>query len=165
MLDWICMNFNGILVGIITTAICGVATLIIGKLFSSLKNRKSEYTGEWEQLIYNNGDDECQGKPIKQDRYELIHSKHRHSGNLVVNVHGTIRRIIPSTSNSRQWKFIGYLNGNVLTILYQAKEGQRSRGCIYLRLVSDFQFKGYYLEEHKDGTIDKTPLIIRKVRQ
>lgn len=165
MLDWICANFNGILVAIITTAICGGATFVIGKLFGLMKKRESEYTGEWEQLIYENGDNDCQGKPIKQDRYELKHSKHRRSDSLVVNVRGTIRRIVPVASNNRQWKFIGYLDGNVLTILYQANEGQRSRGCIYLKLVSDFQFKGYYLEEHKDGTIDKTPLIIRKVRQ
>lgn len=32
------------------------------------------------------------------------------------------------------------------------------------KLYNDFEFRGYYLEEHKDGTIDKTPLIIKKRR-
>lgn len=164
MLEWICANINGILVGIIGSAIFAIITLVIRKSYSSLKSGKSEYTGEWEQFIYEDGDDDCQGDPIKTDKYELIHSKHRRSRNLV-NIHGTIKRILPSTPNDRQWKFIGCLEGDILTILYQANEGQKSRGCIYLRLVSDFQFKGYYLEEHKDGTIDKTPLIIRKVRK
>ena len=33
---------------------------------------------------------------------------------------------------------------------------------IYKKLFADFEFRGYYLEEHSDGTIDKTPLIIKK---
>lgn len=47
-------------------------------------------------------------------------------------------------------------------MLYQAKEAQKSRGCIYVKLFADFEFRGYYLEEHSDGTIDKTPLIIKR---
>ncbi len=81
---------------------------------------------------------------------------------MTVNIVGTISRVTPEEQNHRQWDVIGYLEGNVLTMLYQAKEAQKSRGCIYVKLFADFEFRGYYLEEHSDGTIDKTPLIIKK---
>lgn len=56
------------------------------------------------------------------------------------------------------------MSDEILTLLYRAHEGQKSRGCIYVKMKSNDDFQGFYLEEHEDGKIDKTPLILRKVR-
>lgn len=130
--------------------------------FYYLRIRRSKYTGKWDQLIYLQGDDTYQGGVVKQDQYEIKHMKLRYSGHLVINIRGTIRRVSPPDQAHRRWDCIGYLDGDILTILYQSMEGQKSRGCIYLRLIKDFEFRGYYLEEHKDSTIDKVPVIIKK---
>lgn len=53
----------------------------------------------------------------------------------------------------------------MLTLLYRAYEGQKSRGCIYVKMKSNDDYQGFYLEEHQDGKIDKTPLTIRKVTE
>lgn len=156
MLLWLWGNKDGIIVSLIAAIICwGVKEILDAR-----KIKKSIYSGVWEQLIYNNSD--YSGKPIKRDLYKLKHKKLSYSGKMTVNIRGTLSRIVPESQNYREWDVIGYLDGNILTMLYQAKEAQRSRGCIYVKLVADFEFRGYYLEEHKDGTIDKTPLIIKK---
>jgi len=136
--------------------------MAVKQLFCLYKSRKSEYTGKWNQFIYKQDDDNYQGEVIKQDQYDIKHAKVMYSGKLVANIHGTIQRVSPAVQAHRRWDCIGYLDGDVLTILYQSMEAQKSRGCIYLRLTGDFEFRGFYLEEHKDGTIDKTPVIIKK---
>lgn len=146
----------------------GFVLLFIGWLGRNLVNwfrsHASPYSGEWEQQIYEASDVNCKGSPIKIDTYKIKHKKSIYAGKLVVNVTGTIMRNSPSGQTDKRWNFIGYLDGDVLTIIYQSREGQKSRGCIYVKLVEDFKFKGYYLEEHKDGQIDKTPLVIKKKR-
>ncbi len=163
MMIWIQSNFNGLMVGILATCIVGIVSFAGKEIFKFIKMSKSEYTGKWEQLIYENEDEQYTGSVIKRDIYEIKHTKIFYTGKLVINISGTIRRVAPAEQQHRRWDCIGYLDGEVLTILYQSKELQKSRGCIYLRLFKDFEFRGYYLEEHKDGTIDKTPLIMRKV--
>lgn len=123
--------------------------------------RSSIYTGWWEQCIYEIGDNNCEGNVVKTDYYLLKHSKNKYSGKLVINIEGTIRRKNPSTG--RAWNVSGYLADEVLTLLYRAHEGQKSRGCIYVKMKSNDDYQGFYLEEHQDGMIDKIPLIIRKV--
>lgn len=162
MLEWIQSNFNGLIVGIITGFIVSIVCFMLNQLVCIVKIRNSKFSGEWEQLIFNNN--YYEGNPIKRDVYKLKHKKIRYSGKLIINIEGTIIRIFPQDQKHRKWDFIGYLEGEVLTILYQAQEGQKSRGCIYVKLYNDFEFRGYYLEGHKDGTIDKTPLIIKKRR-
>lgn len=162
MIIWISNNLNGIIVGIISSGVITAIAWAGTKCFGYLKIRKSEYTGKWDQFVYSQGDDMYQGEVIKRDQYEIKHIKMRYTGNLVTNIHGTIQRVIPLDQTHRHWDCIGYLDGEILTILYQSMEGQKSRGCIYLRLFNDFEFRGYYLEEHRDGTIDKTPVIIKK---
>ena len=120
--------------GIIASIVAAIICWLIKKALELIKINKSIYSGIWEQFIYDN--DNYSGKPIS--------------------------RVTPEEQNHRQWDVIWYLEGNVLTMLYQAKEAQKSRGCIYVKLFADFEFRGYYLEEHSDGTIDKTPLIIKK---
>lgn len=160
---WISTHLDGIIVGIISSAIIAGVGFAINRIYSYIKVRKSEYTGKWEQLIYASGDEGYEGEIVKQDQYDIKHTKLKYSGRLVSNIRGTIQRVSPTNQRHRRWDCIGYLDGEVLTILYQSMEAQKSRGCIYLRLFKDFEFRGYYLEEHKDGTIDKTPVIIRKV--
>ena len=113
--------------------------------------------------IFDNSNDTYEGKAIKIDTYKVRHQKTKYSGKLVINISGIITRDFPTNQKHRKWDFSGYLEGSVLTILYQSsQEGQKSRGCIYVKLFKDFEFRGYYLEEHEDGKIDKTPVIIRK---
>ncbi len=163
MMGWMQSNFNGVMAGILATCIVGIVGFWGKKIFEIIRIRKSEYTGKWEQLIYANEDELYTGSVVKRDIYEIKHTKMLYTGKLVMNIRGTIHRVAPVEQQHRKWDCIGYLDGDILTILYQSKEAQKSRGCIYLRLFKDFEFRGYYLEEHRDGTIDKTPLIIRKM--
>lgn len=160
MNNWLQYNFNAILIGIIT----GLFTIVIGYVFKELwkviKISKSKFSGEWEQQIFDNND--YKGQAVKIDVYELKHIKTRYSGKLIINIEGIIKRTYPTEQTHREWDFIGYLDGDILTILYQSQEGQRSRGCIYAKLFTDFEFRGYYLEEHNSGIIDTVPLIIKK---
>lgn len=156
IISWIWMNKDGIIVSIVAAGIW----YIIIEMLKIIKIKRSIYSGQWEQLIYEN--DDYIGEPIKKDIYNLKHKKLRYSGKMTVNIVGTISRISPEKQKYRQWDVVGYLDGNILTMMYQAKEAQKSRGCIYVKLFTDFEFRGYYLEEHDDGTIDKIPLIIKK---
>lgn len=38
----------------------------------------------------------------------------------------------------------------------------KSRGCAFLRHKKDDVYEGYYLEDHDDGIIDKTPIRLIK---
>lgn len=139
-----------------------VVTFIIPYIARRLKEHSSKFSGYWEQLIYEKGDDNYKGSAIKIDYYKLRHVKLRYSGKLVQNITGEIKRKKPKIG--RKWEIFGYLDGDILTMIYQSEEGQKSRGCIYVKMQPDYEFQGFYLEEHKDGVIDKTPLIIRKVQ-
>lgn len=147
--------------GFISSGIIAFITFLIDYLYRNRGIRSSIYTGWWEQCIYEVGDDDCKGKLLKVDYYLLKHSKSKYSGDLVINIEGTIRRRKPK--EGRTWNVSGYLADNILTLLYRAHEGQKSRGCIYAKMKSNDDFQGFYLEEHQDGKIDKTPLIIRKI--
>lgn len=159
MVEWLIENWSGILVGLVSSVIFQLIILFISSIINKFKVGISKFSGEWEQLIFSNNSYE--GDPIKKDVYKLKHTKIRYSGELSINMKGSIIRTFPINDN-KKWKFIGYLDGDILTILYQSEEGQKSRGCIYVKLYKDYEFRGYYLEEHRDGKIDKTPLIIRK---
>lgn len=160
---WINANSGGIIAGVISSCIVCLVCFFLKKFINFIKIGQSEFTGTWRQFIYAPDDTDYKGEIVKEDKYEIKHSKLKYAGKLVTNVRGTIQRVSPTDQGHRRWDCIGYLDGEVLTILYQSMEAQKSRGCIYLRLFKDFEFRGYYLEEHKDGLIDKTPVIIRKV--
>lgn len=159
---WITDDWNGFIVGIITSGSVTFAAWLIKELVQLCAHKSSKYTGQWMQMIYERND--YSGTPIKQDMYYIKHKKIRYSGKQVINVEGTIERSYPENQKHRKWDVFGYLEGGVLTLLYQSQEGQKSRGCIYAKLYTDFEFRGFYLEEHKDGRIDKTPVIIKKDR-
>lgn len=147
--------------GFISSGAIAFAGFLIKYIYKNRGIRSSIYTGWWEQCIYEIGDDNCKGNVVKTDFYLLKHSKNKYSGSLVINIEGTIRRKEPTTG--RSWNASGYLADEVLTLLYRAHEGQKSRGCIYVKMKSSDDYQGFYLEEHQDGMIDKTPFIIRKV--
>lgn len=147
--------------GFITSSVIAIISFLIKYIYQNHGIRSSIYTGWWEQCIYKIGDNNCSGDVIKTDYYLLKHSKNKYSGSLVINIEGIIRRMEPTTG--RTWNVSGYLADEVLTLLYRAHEGQKSRGCIYVKMKSNDDYQGYYLEEHQDGKIDKIPLIIRKV--
>lgn len=159
---WITNNRDGIIVGIITSIIVTFGVWLIKNGVQLYVNRSSKYSGKWIQMIYERND--YLGNPIKEDVYNIKHKKIRYGGKMIINVEGTIERSYPESQKHRKWDVIGYLEGDVLTLLYQSHEGQKSRGCIYVKLYTDFEFRGFYLEEHKDGRIDKTPVVIKKNR-
>lgn len=158
--QWIQENINGIIVGLIPGIILGIPHCV-SKVWKHLKMRRSAFTGWWEQLIYDKDDEQCTGTPVKTDYYYLRHVKNKYTGDLVINMEGEIWRRLPY--EGRVWNVCGYLADDVLTLLYRAREGMKSRGCIYVKMQSNDEFKGFYLEEHEDGKIDKTPLIIKRV--
>lgn len=147
--------------GFVTSALVAVGGFLIKYILDRREIRVSPNTGWWEQCIYDIGDDNCEGDIVKKDYYLLKHSKNKYSGKLVINIEGTIRRKEPNVG--RMWNVSGYLSDEVLTLLYRAYEGMKSRGCIYVKMQGNDDYKGFYLEEHHDGKIDKTPLIIRKI--
>lgn len=134
-----------------------------------IASMRSGFTGKWEQLIYDPSTP-YEGKPTKKDIYYMKHYRFKHSDKLRKNVKGRIVGKEPDDRKKRKWDFYGYLDGNVLTIIFQSDTGQKSRGCIYLKYVRFNEkdvFKGYYLEEHDNpgNSIDKTPLILRKIER
>lgn len=162
LLDVIMDNVGVLITGVITGVISTGIVVWITSVYQTFKSRHSEYSGLWEQLIFPYNDENYEEVPRKRDFYDMQHKKMRNTDKLVINIFGTIQRDYPQ--RSKEWDINGYLDGDVLTILYQSKAGQKSRGCIYLILYKDYEFRGFYLEEHKDGTIDKTPLILRKLK-
>lgn len=75
MILWIWNNKDGIIASIFAAIICWG----LKKLLELIRVRKSIYSGEWEQLIYERND--YTGAPIKRDVYKLKHKKLRYSGN------------------------------------------------------------------------------------
>ncbi len=149
--------------GFITSGSIAIAGYLFKRISNYVRIRKSDISGWWEQLIYENDDDAYEKSVVKRDYYRLKHTKTRYSGNLIINIKGKIRRAEPESE--RKWDVLGYLDGDILTMIYQSgKQSQKSRGCIYVKLIPDDEFRGFYLEEHEDGVIDKTPLVIRKVK-
>ena len=162
----------------IITFVIGVIVTLFTEYFitrrvDSKNERKSDYTGYGRQRIFLPNDIECKGECIKEDIYNLKHyetngrQRNRRIHGMNVNLHGEIFRVRPK-SQQREWRFIGYLADEVMTILYEPKsKRKKSRGCIYLKKIRDEStgndfFRGFYLEEHRDGSIDKTPLTLTK---
>ena len=146
---------------------------LIPPLFVFLKerwiNRKSPLSGTWGQFIYSKDDIEYKNDVKKRDEYNINHSLLMlYSQHIRINLNGSIFRIkdaseaTNSNSEKRNWKCTGYINGEILMLFYKAAEPYDTKGCVYTKLVSDNEYKGYYLADHKqsDGTkkIDMTPV-------
>lgn len=166
-INWIIANYISLVIGVIAGIIGNVIYNYVRERQKLRKIKLSVNTGWWEQIIYNPETPYC-GEPEKIDYYFIEHSKTLYAGELNINIEGRIRRRYP-LSDRRTWKVCGYLADDVFTLLYRADEGQKSRGCIYVKMRHEGYYEGYYLEEHLDEEkgveiIDKTPLILRKVK-
>lgn len=140
-----------ILSGIIATVIC-YSFQRAYKYAKTYKN--SEYSGTWMDEIYS---DDTRRRVIKKDRYEIKHNKKDHT------IEGNIEREYPEKQRHRKWKFNGVIDGRYIILSFWSMDMQKSNGCIYAKLNDDYEYEGYYLEEH--GTaIDMTPIKLYKVR-
>lgn len=140
--------------------IIGVAGSIIGAIICTLGTKvysyfrfykDSPYSGEWEDLIPAKPD----GSPEKRDIFTI---KHNRRDNRIT---GTIRRISPLEQNTRKWVLNGVIDDGYFIASFWRHGPQKSNGCLYAKLTADNTYEGYYLEEH-NGTIDQTPLTLKK---
>lgn len=117
--------------------------------------RKSPFAGDWEGEITNN-----KGAVEKRDFYKIKHNRRTSE------LSGTINRIFPNSQTHRKWKMIGKVDGDgyVLFSFWSIVGTHKSRGCAFLKHKEDNVFEGYYLEDHKEGKIDKTPIRLVKKR-
>ena len=74
-MQWFITNWNDFVMGIITGLLTTGLIALVSTLYQDFVNRKSQFSGKWEQLIYKSGDDTYSGSIIKRDIYELKHIK------------------------------------------------------------------------------------------
>lgn len=140
--------------GIIINLICGLVGFFLPKIWDwFFYFRKSPYSGVWEGEIMNN-----KGQVEKRDTYKVKHNRRTNE------LSGYIRRMKPIDQNYRKWKMMGKIDGDgyILFVFSSMVSTHRSRGCAYLRHKEDNVFEGYYLEDHRDGKIDKTQIRLVK---
>lgn len=139
--------------GVITSLIGG----LIGYFFRQLLDwfflfRKSPYSGTWEDEIMNSNEE-----IEKRDTYQIKHNRRTNE------IKGTISRYQPVDQNHRKWKMVGKIDGNYIIFSFWSEiSTHKSHGCVYLKHAEDNVFEGYYLEDHKDGKIDKTHIRLKK---
>ena len=92
----------------------------------------SGFTGRWEQFIYDPKSPYV-GTPVKVDYYRMWHFGFSNSNKLRKNIKGTIRRKAPNNESNRKWKFYGYLDGDILTIIYSFANGRNLCNIIYVK--------------------------------
>lgn len=140
-----------VLSGVIATVICfGFERAY--KYAKTYKN--SEFSGTWVDEIYK---DDTRKDIIKKDRYEIKHNRKNHT------IEGTIEREYPEEQQHRKWNFNGVIDGRYIIFSFWSLDMQKSNGCVYAKLNNDYEYEGYYLEEH-GNTIDMTPIKLHKVR-
>lgn len=150
MLSW--THFFSVLSGVLATLIC----YLFKRAYIYVKTyRNSEYSGTWTDEIFEKGKSET---VIKRDEFKIKHNKRNHT------IEGTIKRIFPVEQNHRAWHSNGVIDGRYFILSFWSADMQKSNGCIYAKLIDDYEYKGYYLEEHAD-TIDMTPITIKKSRE
>ncbi len=143
-----------ILISIICSVIGTVICTVSAKLYYDYqKYRKSEYSGVWYDEILDDN-----GNVVKKDEYDIKHDQRTHT------IKGTIKRYYPEGQNHRQWSMNGVIDDRFIIISFWRNGPQKSNGCIYAKLTEDFVYEGFYLEEHKEGTIDKTPIRLLRER-
>lgn len=141
---------TGIVSGILATVVC----FVVGIFFKYIKEyRNSEYSGEWVDEIYNINNLQ---EVIKRDRFQIKHNKKDNT------IKGSIKRYYPEDQKHREWDFNGVIDGRFLILSFWGKNMQNSNGCVYVKLNNDYEYDGYYLEEH-GSVIDTTPIKLRKV--
>lgn len=145
-----------IIISIICSVIGTVICTIVGKVFYDWqKYKQSEFSGLWYDEIIDK-----KGEVEKRDEYNIKHNKKTHT------ITGTIKRYYPEEQKHRHWTLNGVIYDRYIIISFWHIGPQKSNGCIYAKLVDDFIYEGFYLEEHNEGVIDKTPIrLLRKKRE
>lgn len=139
---------------IVTSIVCSVvATLICSfgaKMYLNYRKYKSsEYSGIWYDEIY---DIKNPNVVVKRDEFNIRHNKKDHT------ITGTISRYFPEEQKHRKWSMNGVIYDRYVIISFWRIGPQKSNGCIYAKLSDDNIYDGFYLEEHEQGQIDKTPI-------
>lgn len=177
--------FFSVVIPIVTMVVGAVLGVLIGErrarkrkekddLQEELENSHSPFSGVWGQFIYRKGDDEYGGKVVKRDEYILTHlTQKKYPAHLIINIKGSIFRIRDTdpykigNREGRKWECIGYCDNNILMFFYKALEPDDTKGCVFVKLSRDGEYRGYYIADHtqSDDTrqIDKTPVILKKM--
>ena len=100
-MEWLVTNWNDFIIGIITGLLTTGLIAFGNKVYQDFMNRKSPFSGEWEQLIYEPNDNTYSGSVIKRDIYDLKHIRVKHINRIVVNISGKIRRHQPENQKNR----------------------------------------------------------------
>lgn len=136
----------GILVTLISSAIIAVVTYLVRYY---VLYHGSVYAGHWEDEIF---EDDTMTKVVKRDECILKHNKHT---NVIT---GTVRRMEPYDQRHREWYCQGVIDNEYLILTVWAKDNLiKSNSSMYAKLVRDYVFEGYYLED-RDGKIEKFPI-------
>ena len=140
--------------GVLASALVAAFGAVLKKFYEWLRlYRQSPYSGKWEDEIYAN---DQRNDVVKRDTYNIKHNKK--DGTLT----GTIRRTQPHNQSNRNWNLRGVINKNHIIIVFWTSDPmKKSNGCIYAKHIGDYEYEGYYLEEH-DSKIDKTPIKLIK---
>lgn len=98
---------------------------------------------------------------IKRDIYKIKHNRKTNE------LRGHIKRYFPEDQSYREWEMVGKVDGDgyILICFWSKVKTYKSRGCIFTRHKGDNIFEGYYLEDHKDGKIDRTPIRLKKKQE
>ena len=146
---------NEFMINLISGFIGAFLILVIQFLYKRFSEINSPFTGDWEDIIYDEN-----GIVIKQDQIRI-----RQKGDVV---YGNIKRFKPENQKHRRWKFSGRIHGkNFIAIFWPKDKSIPSFGCWYVHQHDDFLFKGHYLklDEKKARKIKKVPVDIKRINQ
>ena len=118
-------------------------------IYKFWKERKSPYTGIWEDEIYVNN---C---VIKKDIFYL-----KQKGNIIT---GTAKRTYPEDQKQRRYEIQGRLLGKDFVALFWAtNQTALSYGCWFITQTNDTTFEGHYLKFAQKGN-RRTPITRAKL--
>jgi hypothetical protein len=127
---------NNIFWAIIGSIVGAIVVLILEQFLNFLKSRNRDYSGRWEQVIYDEN-----GKIVKKDEVAC-----RQIGD---SLSGEIHRFDPSEQNSKKWKFKGKIKGNFFFGMFWAidvRTNPKSYGTLQLYITNANLMKGFYVK-------------------
>ena len=151
------MNFPEVIFWTLGLGILGTAIyeLIIYLIRTYILNHGSEYSGIWNDAIYDNNNN-----VVKIDEIKMQHNKR--TDEFV----GRITRKMPVDQDYRKWKCKGVFRNNVMLMVFWPEKNLLSYGVMYLVLDGDFKYKGYYLKyENGKNDIEKVKVTCEKVQK
>jgi hypothetical protein len=125
---------GGIMSSIVASSISFLLGLGAKELITYFKYRKRALTGDWEQII------EEEGQTTKRD---LVHC--RHIGD---KLEGTIERLEPADQNYKRWKFEAQLRNAMIFGTFWATDprNHESYGTIQHYLITNSKLEGFYVK-------------------